>query len=55
MLSTALVIRGSQFDILSGGLNNTLPAKLCQGFSLERLIIIFQSLYPQSGGNLRLG
>jgi hypothetical protein len=50
MLSTALVIRGSQFDILSGGLNNTLPAKLCQGFSLERLTIIFQPCIHNPGG-----
>jgi hypothetical protein len=51
MPSNALAIRGSQFDILSGGLNNTLPAKLCQGFSLERLIIIFQPpVSPNLGG-----
>ena len=36
MLSNARVIRGSQFDILSGGLNNTLTAKLCQGLKQVR-------------------
>ena len=56
MLSNARVIRGSEFDILSGGLNNTLPAKLCQGLLWEHLQTFFQPpKVPQSWGTFETG
>jgi hypothetical protein len=46
MLSDILAIRGSQFDMLTGReLNNTCPAKRCQGLCRQgRIVVYFTSM-----------